>query len=344
MSAGATPGDAPGMPTGELPVGITLPGEWGLDRCASAAPRLGRLGYASAWSSEVSDADGFSPLVAALVAEPSLGAGTAIVSSFTRGPACLAQSAAALASLAPGRVVVGVGSSSDVIVQRWNGIAFRRPLERTRDVVRFLRSALAGEKVTRRFSSFDIEGFRLTSPPAVPPRIFVAALRPRMLALAGAEADGAILNWLSAEDVSRVVPFVREAGTDPTVAARIFVCPSSDAETVRAGARRYLAGYLTVPVYRRFHEWLGRGPALARLWEAWDAGDRTGAVRAIPDEVVDELVVHGSPEECWRHIGRYVAAGVGLPILAVLPFGIDVEAGIEALAPARAAVEGRVVP
>lgn len=341
MSTPAARGSGPATRTAEPPIGVTLPGEWGLPRCAAAAPRLARLGYASVWSSEVDAADGFSPLVAALVAQPSLGAGTAVVSSFTRGPACLAQSAAALASLAPGRVVLGVGSSSDVIVRRWNGIPFEHPLERTRDVVHFLRSALAGEKISRRFSSFEIDGFRLGSPPAVPPRIFVAGLRPRMLALAGAEADGAILNWLSADDVRRVVPVVREAGQGAAIAARIFVCPSSDTEAVRAAARRYIAGYLTVPVYRRFHEWLGRGPALADLWKAWDAGDRAGALRAIPDEIVDDLVVHGSAEACWRQIRGYMEAGVELPILAVLPFGVDLEAGIEALAPVRAPGDGR---
>ena len=80
--------------------------------------------------------------------------------------------------------------------------------------------------------------------------------------------------------------------------ARIFVCPSENADVVRAAAKFAIAAYLNVPVYAAFHDWLGRGEALQPMWDAWKAGDRKAALAAIPDEVVDELVVHGSPAEC----------------------------------------------
>src|SRR5438093_13563484 len=82
------------------------------------------LGYTDVWSSETDGADAFTPLALASVWAPSLRLGTAIVPVYTRGPATLAQSAASLAAVAPGRFALGVGSSSDVIVQRWNGIPF----------------------------------------------------------------------------------------------------------------------------------------------------------------------------------------------------------------------------
>src|ERR1700722_2411587 len=105
------------------------------------------LGYTDIWSSEADGTDAFTPLALAAAWTPSLRLGTAIVPSFTRGPALLAQSAAALAEAARGRFALGVGSSSDVIVERWNGIPFDEPYKRTRDLVRFLRLALSGEKV-----------------------------------------------------------------------------------------------------------------------------------------------------------------------------------------------------
>ena len=297
---------------------------------------LADLGYTDVWSSEAGGADAFTPLALASAWEPTLRLGTAIVPAFTRGPATIAQCAGALADAAPGRFVLGIGTSSDVIVQRWNGIAFDKPYQRVRDVVRFLRVALTGQKVTENYETFTVDGFRLLTPPATPPRILVAALRPGMLRLAGREADGAILNWLSAADVRRTAPYVTAGGPDKEVVARIFVAPSTDIGAVRAAARSLIAAYLTVPVYRAFHEWLGRGEALAEMWMAWEAGDRRGAAAAVPDEVVDDLVVHGSPQECREHIARYVEAGVDTPVIALVPTGDDPLPLVRALAPREA--------
>jgi probable F420-dependent oxidoreductase len=315
--------------------GITVP----FDGVPLAAQRelfveLPDLGYTDVWSSEVDGADAFTPLVLASVWAPALRLGTAIAPVFTRGPATLAQSAAALAAAAPGRVAIGIGASSDVIVERWNGAAFDRPLQRVRDTARFLRAALAGQKVTERYETFAVEGFRLSLVPEPPPRLLIAALRPGMLRLAGRESDGAILNWLAPGDVATVTPYVHAAGPGREIAARIFVAATADAEAARALGRRALAAYLNVPVYRAFHEWLGRGERLAPMWAAWEAGDRRAALAALDDDLVDDLVVHGSPEACRERVGRYVEAGVQTPILALLPAGGDLRETIRGLGPA----------
>ncbi len=312
--------------------GITIP----FDGVALAEHRswfeeIARLGYTDVWSAEVDGTDAFTPLALAAAWEPTLRLGTAIVPSFTRGPALVAQSAAAMAEAAPGRFALGVGTSSNVIVQRWNGLVFDKPYQRTRDLVRFLHRALAGERVDDEYETFTVRGFRLGRPPAVPPPILVAALRPGMLRLAGREADGAIVNWLAADDVPTAVA---EIGPDREVVARIFVCPSEDTDTVRHQARRLIAAYLNVPVYAAFHEWLGRGTALRGMWDAWATGDRRAAAAAIPDDVVDSLVLHGSAASVRDQIGRYVANGVTTPALALLPLaGVDQRTAIRELAP-----------
>jgi probable F420-dependent oxidoreductase len=274
-------------------------------------------GYTDAWSSEVAGSDAFTPLALAAAWQPELRLGTAIVPAFTRGPALIAQSAATLAAAAPGRFSLGLGSSSPAIVQEWNGIAFDQPYRRTRDVLRFVRAALAGEKISGDFDTFAVHGFRLEQPPAQPVPLLLAALRPQMLALAGREADGAILNWLAATDVARCVQAVGNPAA--RIVARIFVCPTTDTDYARALGRRLIAAYLSVPAYAQFHSWLGRGPALQEMWRLWQAGDRRAATAAIADEVVDELVLHGSPAQCRQQVRRYVEAGVQLPVLAVLP-------------------------
>lgn len=299
---------------------------WGLTIPMTGVPLLDHravvqalpgFGYTDAWSSEVSGPDAFTPLALASVWEPALRLGTAIVPAFTRGPALIAMSAATLAAAAPGRFVLGLGASSPAIVTAWNGMAFDQPYRRTRDVLRFVRTALAGERVDGVFDTFTIHRFKLENPPAQPPPMLLAALRPQMLRLAGREADGAILNWLAAYDVQRCVHAIGNADAD--VVARIFVCPSEDVAYARALGRTMISGYLTVPAYAAFHDWLGRGPALREMQEKWAAGDRAGATAAIPDEVVDELVLHGSPESCREQVRAYVDAGVRTPVIALLP-------------------------
>ena len=300
---------------------------------------LADLGYTDVWSSEANGADAFTPLALAAAWAPTLRLGTAIVPAYTRGPALLAQSVASLADAAPGRFVFGIGTSSNVIGEKWNGIPFEEPYRQVKEMVRFLRLAMAGEKMTGRFGASDVKGFRLGIRPSQQPPILIAALREGMLRLAATEGDGAIINWLSAEDVSTVAPIVQTAGggtvAAPTkeVVARIFVAPTTDRDAVLAMGRYAIAAYLTVPVYAAFHDWLGRGEQLAEMWRLWGEGDRQGALAAIPDSLVDELIISGSPEHCREQIGRYVANGVTTPALALLPFGYDQRQAIRDLAP-----------
>jgi len=291
------------------------------------------LGYTDVWSAEAGGADAFTPLALASVWAPTLRLGTAIVPVFTRGAATLAQSVAALADAAPGRVAIGLGTSTEIIVRRWNGLPFEAPYARVRDTVRFLRAALSGQRVSQSYEAFTVDGFRLQLVPQQPPQLLVAALRPGMLRLAGREADGAVINWLAAEDVPTVVRHVHEAGPGKEIVARLFVILDEDADRARAAARRLIAAYLTVDVYRRFHEWLGRGELLAPMWRAWEAGDRAAAVAAIPDEVVDALVVHGDAARCRDRIRAYAEAGVTTPVVALVPGPTPVAEAVRALAP-----------
>jgi probable F420-dependent oxidoreductase len=313
--------------------GITVPFDPPLSEQREWFEEAAALGYTDLWSAETDGTDAFTPLTLAATWTPSLRLGTAIVPAFTRGPGLMATSVASMAEAAPGRFVFGIGTSSNVIVERWNGIPFEEPYKRIRDMVRFLRAALAGEKVTADYDTFSVKGFKLGRPVTQPPPILIAALRPGMLRLAGREGDGAIINWLSADDVAKVVPHVHEGGEDKEVVARIFVCPSEDADAVRAAGKFAIAAYMNVPVYRAFHEWLGRAPLLQGMWDAWSAGDRKAAIAAIPDEAVDQLIVHGSPDQCRAHIARYVANGVTTPALAIMPFGVDQRQALRDLAP-----------
>ena len=282
-----------------------------------------RLGYTDAWSYEADGLDCFAPLAAVALATR-LRLGTAIANVFTRGPATLAMSAASIADLAPGRFCLGIGAGSQPIVEAWNGGKFARPATRVREMTQVLRAALAGERVVFKGKALSVDGFRLARPPQHAVPIYIAALRPGMLKVAGEVGDGVILNWLSAEDVPRVVAIVREtaarAGRDPRaveITARLIVNVDPPGSEADAGVRRHVTAYLNVPVYRAYQDWLGRAPALTAMWQAWERGDRKGAVAAVPETVMRDLIVRGSMADIRAHVQRYLDAGIDTAFLQV---------------------------
>jgi alkanesulfonate monooxygenase SsuD/methylene tetrahydromethanopterin reductase-like flavin-dependent oxidoreductase (luciferase family) len=168
-----------------------------------------------------------------------------------------------------------------------------------------------------------------------------------MLRVAGSHADGAIINWLSAEDVAKSVAVVRQAAAessrdpgDVEIVARLMVSIDPPGEEGDTFARRTICGYLTVPVYKAFHRWLGR-TSLEPMWDAWDQGDRRGAVAAISDDALHEVVVRGTWEEMRAQVKRYFDAGVDTATLMMFTAATDPAAkrelvleGMRQLAPA----------
>jgi probable F420-dependent oxidoreductase len=301
-------------------VGVMLPlGTRLLVEHASALRDVEAQGYDDLWVGEIDELDAVSVLALATQWTDVMGVGSAVLPVFTRGPAVLAGTAATLAALAPGRFTLGLGASTPAVVEGWNGIAFDHPMARTRDVVCFVRRALAGERIDEDFETFSVRGFRLAQAPRPAPPILVAAQRPAMLHIARDEADGCIVNWCGADDIPRL----RAESGDGDLVVRLYVCPSTDADAVRTIARRQITAYLTVPAYAEFQRWIGRGHALETMWEAWRTGDRRGALESIPDSVVDELIVHGSAAACADRLATFVANGATGLALTMLDGPMD---------------------
>jgi probable F420-dependent oxidoreductase len=289
-----------------------------LDQVGALADEYAAAGYRELWTSELTGSDAFAPLLAAAAGRPWLRLGTAVACVFTRSPGLLAMQALSLAEASDEPVFVGIGASSQAIVTGWHGLPFVQPYTRVRDTARFLTEAFAGGRVTFHSGSFDIDGFRLARTPARRPRILIAALREKMLRLAGTEADGTVLNWLSPDDVRKVAPLVLDGNPDAEIAARLFAVAAPDRRAARDFARRLITGYLSTGVYAAYHAWLGRGPALEPMWRAWQAGDRRGALAAVPDALVDELFLTGDEAQIRAGLADYVSAGVTRPVISVV--------------------------
>jgi probable F420-dependent oxidoreductase len=289
------------------------------------APLVGRVedaGYDSVWSAESTDFDGFTPLVIASEHTERIRLVTGIVNVFTRGPALLAQTAAALADASNGRFVLGLGASSDVIVERWNAIPFRRPLARVEETVAYLRTVLAGER--------GPGGFRLPAPPAQPVPIVLAALRDRMLRLAARVADGAFTNFLPLARAEQVVEAF--GAPDKELACRFFSIHGASDEAL-VTAKRIFVAYATVPVYTEFFRWLGYADELEPVVDAWNRGDRKTAVANAPEHLVREIFLLGPVEAQRERLAEFERAGVSTAVLALACRPDELATLIDAFAP-----------
>jgi probable F420-dependent oxidoreductase len=285
-------------------------------------------GYTDLWSGETAGPDGFTPLALSAAWTERARLGTGIVGVFQRGPALLAQEAAALASGSRGRFVLGIGSSSDRIVEGWNGIPFERPLSKVRDTLDFLQTALAGERTET--------GFKLEAPPAERVPIVLAALRGKMLDLAVERADGAFTNFLPLGGLSKVTEQLEGAPEDFELLCRFFCLPG-EREEVEPLARFMFSSYITVPVYTNFYRWLGYGDQIDAMVAAWESGDRQGAAAAAPWELIEEMFIFGSPEQMKERIDAFVEGGITLPILTPITTPDKLGELIAALAPSSVA-------
>ena len=285
--------------------------------------RAESAGYTDLWSGETNGPDGFTPLALAAAWTGELRLGTGVVGVFQRGPALLAQQAAALADASGGRFVLGIGASSDRIVEGWNEIPFERPLSKVEATLDFLRPALAGERTAN--------GFKLeVSPPPVP--IILAALRGRMLRLAVDKADGAFTNFLPISGLEKVTAKLEGAPDGFELLCRFFCLPG-EREQIEPMARFMFSSYVTVPVYAAFYRWLGHGDAIADMCERWEAKDRQGAAEAAPWDLIEEMFILGTPEQMTARLDEFVAGGITCPVLTPITTPDKLGDLIEALGP-----------
>jgi probable F420-dependent oxidoreductase len=281
-------------------------------------------GYTDLWSGETQGPDGFTPLALAAAWTERARLGTGVVGVYTRGPALLAQQAAALADASGGRFALGIGASSDRIVEGWNRMHLTRPLSKMSETIDFLREVFAGGRADG--------GFKLEQPPAEPVPIIVAALRGKMLRLAVEKGDGAFTNFLPLGGLPKVVEALEGAPEGFELLCRFFCLPGRR-EEVEPLARWMFASYATVPFYEAFFRWLGYGERIDDMVAAWKRKDRDAATAAAPWELIEDIFIFGEPAEMKERLGAYVEGGITLPVLTPVTTPDRFGELIEALGP-----------
>ncbi len=299
-------------------------------------------GYSGIWVPEISGHDAVSTMAALAVRTSRALLGTGVIPVFSRPPVVLAQAAASLDDLSGGRFVLGIGAGGRAATEQWFATGWTDPFSRLEATVAAVRAAAAGEEVDVAWSGGRSRRWRLAFPPVRKrPPVVLAALNPRMLALAGRLADGVLLNWLPVDAVAGAVGAVRSAaeaaGRDPAavvVAAYVRV-HVGDLDGALDDLRPQVRSYLELPTYA----------AMLRRAGIADVDRLAGApaerrTELVARDTVAALVAAGSAGEVAARLEAYRAAGVDLPIAYPLPAGTDpaasVRATVTALAPSRA--------
>lgn len=286
-------------------------------------------GYRTAWVGEASGAEAV--VLSTLIATHTrtLRVANGVIPVQTRTPIVYGQAAATLGHLAPGRFALGLGLSSEIIVGQWHGLPFVPSIQQMREAVQIIRMAAAGERVNFDGTFYRLKNFRLAIPaPSPAPRIYLAALGPRMCELAGEVADGVLLNWIPASAVAASMRHVEaganRAGRNPSdveIAVYVRTCVTDEREAVREVLARDITGYAIVSVYARFFEECGFAEEVEAVNRAWKAGDRAGAVKGISARVLDGLGAVGTAEHCREQLAAVAATGATPVVLPFAPPG-----------------------
>ena len=309
-----------------------------LDKTVERAALADALGFDAASDTHIAGRYSLTTLMAYAAASDRIRIGTGVVPIFSRTPATMAQTAATLDEYSGGRMVLGLGVSHRVTVENWHGQKIVKPVTQMREYVSGVRAILRGEEPPDSAffpTKFAFMGY--SARPELP--IYVAALSPNMIRLAGELADGVML-WLCCPSYieTTVIPTLREgveasgrAFDDFDVVAAVPVALTDDPESARAALRQDLIPYASLPFYRAMLEASGFADELAAFDEGMAAGDLERAKAGLSDRMLNELAGIGSAEEVQGAVRRYQAAGAGSPGIGGLP-GTDFDAAIEAVA------------
>jgi probable F420-dependent oxidoreductase len=281
------------------------------------------LGYDSAWVAEANAVEAMALLGAITQVAPNLGVGTGVLALQLRTPPLHAMAGATLQQLVGDRdVYLGIGISSPAVAGQWHGAGYTdRPIAQVREFVTLVRECLSGETVSFDGDFYSVKRFRLGLRLGErKPKIFVAALNEQMLRLAGAIADGVLLNYLPASLVPWAVERVREGG-DAAVFAYVH-CGVTDRDRYADLARKDLVNYAVVDAYANQFARAGFADDVAAFRERWAERDRDAALAAIGDQWVDEIQIMGDADHVRRKVAAYEDAGAH-PIVFALPWGED---------------------
>ena len=322
-----------------LRTAVTLPIPRGVEATLSRAVWAEERGFDDLWFADSSGIDSLTTSVAVAERTKRVRIGTAIIPVYTRTPAVLASTTHVLHQISNGRFILGLGASSHTMMEGWNGLEFKKPLTRVKETAIMVRKMLSGEKLDFQGETVRSRGYRqLPLAPQAQP-IYLAGLRPKMLEMAAETGDGVILNLFPMKALPRMMTHIavgaQRAGKrkeEREVVCRHQIVVTNDKARVRDLFRVSFAPYYATPVYNKFLDWAGYPEAAATIRQGWAEKNRAKTTGALSDEIVDQIAIIGSREECQDRIRAYAESGIHTHIVSCIS-PEDTDATFEAFSP-----------
>jgi F420-dependent oxidoreductase-like protein len=296
-----------------------------------------RAGYDSVWVAEAYGSDAATVLAWLAAQTSTIGLGSAVFQLPARSPAMTAMTAATLDQLSGGRFRLGLGLSGPQVAEGWHGQRFARPLARTRDYLSVVRLALERRRVAYQGETLELplpdgpgKALKLTIGPAQPRLpIYLGAMGPKNLALAGELADGWLGFMFAPEHAGgfreHLAAGAARAGRDLDsfdVAPNVQVHIADDLQAARDAMRPFLALYVGGMGSRERNFYTeqaaryGFEGAARQVQEHYLAGRRVEAMAALPEELIDLITLCGPPGRVRERLAAHREAGVGTLIAA----------------------------
>ncbi len=281
----------------------------------------------SVWVPESWGREGFSTLGAISQLTRKVKIGTAILSIFARTPATVAMAASTLDMLSNNRTIIGIGVSTEAIVENWHGITFSKPVRRMYEYVSIIREMLTGETVNYSGYYYNVKNFKLLYKPQrsrIP--ILMAAINRRMISLASQVADGILLYLRPYSEMSQTVKRIKsdiERYGNFEIAG-VFICSVSNDQPHKARERasRTLAFYISVgKYYNRFLADNGFAQEVHEISEVYRLKGLDEATKNISEKMLDSLTISGNSEQCIYSFRKACSCGLSTIILQVNPVG-----------------------
>ncbi len=304
-------------------IAITIPHPLGVEPTLEQAVWAEQQGFDDLWFADSSGVDALTTAAAVAVKTERVRIGTAIIPVFSRTPAVLASTTHVLNQLSNGRFILGLGSSSPVMMEGWHGQKFEKPLTRVKETTQLIKSMLTGEKSNFDGETLQSHGYRQLPLPEGSQPVYMAALRAKMLETAAEVSDGVIINLFPEAALPKLMEHIRIGGEragkkleDIEVVCRHQVIVTDDKARARNIIRAAFAPYYATPVYNNFLKWCGFGETADVISEGWAQKDRAKTTGALTDELVDQIAIIGSKEECQERIRGFAAGGVTTHVLS----------------------------
>ena len=246
--------------------------------------------------------------------------GSSIINIYSRTPALVAMGSITLDTLSNGRFIIGLGTSSEPIVQEWHGLDFKNPVHRMREYVEIIRLTMSGNKVNYDGEIFHLKNFNLLiKPPRNQIPIYLAAVNQKMVELTWEIADGVIFYLRPINELRNTIQKM-QSKKKIDIASQFITCVSNDAEKAIDRAKKTLAFYISVgKIYREFLAKNGFGNETKNIYEEFKKSGFASNHKLVTDTMLDSLIICGTPDDCRKKIVRFINAGITLPILQFNP-------------------------